>query len=114
MRFLRQRRSHAGEVRPSRSRLSTSAPRRHFSLASALRVSRSGLASSETIVGTRLLGPASWVLPLGVVFFVSPKLLHLLGAERFGVLMIALVTPLIASQLDFGITSAAVRGSPGA
>ena len=43
-----------------------------------------------------------------MVFVVSPKLLHLLGAERFGVLMIALVTPLIASQLDLGITSAAV------
>lgn len=54
-------------------------------------------------------GLASWLLPLGVVFIVSPKLLHLLGAERFGVLMIALVTPLIASQLEFGITSAAVR-----
>jgi O-antigen/teichoic acid export membrane protein len=54
-------------------------------------------------------GLASWVLPLGVVFVVSPKLLHLLGAERFGVLMIALVTPLIASQLELGITSAAVR-----
>jgi O-antigen/teichoic acid export membrane protein len=54
-------------------------------------------------------GLASWVLPLGVVFVVSPKLLHLLGAERFGVLMIALVTPLVASQLDFGINSAAVR-----
>ena len=56
-----------------------------------------------------LWGLASWALPLGVVFVVSPKLLHLLGAERFGVLMIALVTPLIASQLEFGITSAAVR-----
>ena len=54
-------------------------------------------------------GLASWALPLGVVFVVSPKLLHLLGADRFGVLMIVLVTPLIASQLDFGITSAAVR-----
>jgi O-antigen/teichoic acid export membrane protein len=54
-------------------------------------------------------GLASWVLPLGVVFIVSPKLLHLLGAARFGVLMIALVTPLIASQLEFGITSAALR-----
>lgn len=51
----------------------------------------------------------SWALPLGIVFVISPKLLHLLGAERFGVLMIALVTPLIASQLDLGITSAAVR-----
>lgn len=54
-------------------------------------------------------GLISWVLPLGIVFVVSPKLLHLLGAERFGVLMIALVTPLIASQLELGITSAAVR-----
>ena len=54
-------------------------------------------------------GLASWALPLGVVFVVSPKLLHLLGAERFGVLMIALVTPIIACQLEFGITSAALR-----
>lgn len=54
-------------------------------------------------------GLATWVLPLSIVFVVSPKLLHLLGAERFGVLMIALVTPLIASQLELGITSAAVR-----
>ncbi len=54
-------------------------------------------------------GLASWILPLGVVFVVSPKLLHLLGAERFGVLMIALVTPLVASQIDLGIGVAAVR-----
>lgn len=55
-------------------------------------------------------GLASWALPLAIVFIISPKLLHLLGAERFGVLMIALVTPLIAVQLDLGITTAAVRG----
>lgn len=54
-------------------------------------------------------GLASWALPLIVVFLVSPKLLRLLGPERFGVLMIALVTPLVASQLEFGVTSTAVR-----
>ena len=59
--------------------------------------------------GRALWGLASWALPLVVVFVVSPKLLHALGADRFGVLMIALVTPLIAAQLDFGIASTAVR-----
>jgi len=54
-------------------------------------------------------GLANWALPLAVVFLVSPRLLHLLGAERFGALMIALVTPIIACQLDFGVTSAALR-----
>jgi len=54
-------------------------------------------------------GLASWALPLVVVFLVSPKLLHAIGPSRFGVLMITLVTPLIAIQLEFGITSAAVR-----
>ncbi len=54
-------------------------------------------------------GFASWALPLGVVFVVSPRLLHAIGPDRFGVLMIALVTPLIASQLEFGLSSAAVR-----
>lgn len=59
--------------------------------------------------GRAFWGLASWALPLVVVFIVSPKLLHALGADRFGVLMIALVTPLIAAQLDFGIASTAVR-----
>jgi O-antigen/teichoic acid export membrane protein len=54
-------------------------------------------------------GLASWALPLVVVFIVSPKLLHAAGPGRFGVLMIVLVIPLIATQLDLGITSAAVR-----
>jgi O-antigen/teichoic acid export membrane protein len=54
-------------------------------------------------------GLASWAFPLVVVFLVSPKLLHAIGPSRFGVLMIALVTPLIASQLEFGLSSAAVR-----
>ena len=56
-----------------------------------------------------LCGLGSWVCPLLVAFIVSPKLLHATGPDRFGVLMIVLVTPLIASQLELGITSAAVR-----
>jgi O-antigen/teichoic acid export membrane protein len=54
-------------------------------------------------------GLASWALPLAVVFVISPKLLHLLGADRFGVLMVALITPLVAAQLDFGVSAAGVR-----
>lgn len=56
-----------------------------------------------------LWGLASWALPLAVIFFVTPPLLRALGAERFGVLMICLVMPLLATQLDFGITTLAVR-----
>lgn len=67
------------------------------------------MAPPQRLSARAFWGLASWALPLVVVFVVSPKLLHLLGAERFGVLMIALVTPLIAAQLDFGITSAAIR-----
>ncbi len=44
-----------------------------------------------------------------MLFIVSPKLLHATGPDRFGVLMIVLVIPLIASQLELGIASAAVR-----
>ena len=54
-------------------------------------------------------GLASWLLPLIIVFLLTPRLLHLLEPERFGILMIVLVTPVIASQLDFGIGSSAVR-----
>ena len=54
-------------------------------------------------------GLASWALPLAVVFLLTPKLLYALGAERFGVLMLIFVTPLIAAQLDFGIASTSVR-----
>ena len=54
-------------------------------------------------------GLASWVLPLVVVFLVTPRLLHLLAAERFGILMIVLVTPVIAAQFDLGLASSAVR-----
>jgi len=67
------------------------------------------LTSSARLSTRAFWGLASWVLPLGVVFVVSPRLLHLLGAERFGALMIVMVTPLVASQLDLGISSAAVR-----
>ncbi len=56
-----------------------------------------------------LWGLASWAFPLAVIFFVTPPLLRALGAERFGVLMICLVMPLLATQLDFGITTLAVR-----
>ena len=44
-----------------------------------------------------------------MLFVVSPKLLHATGPDRFGILMIVLVLPLIASQLELGIASAAVR-----
>ena len=54
-------------------------------------------------------GLASWLLPLIVVFLLTPRLLHLLGPERFGILMIVLVTPVIATQLDFGLALSAVR-----
>ncbi|HVE89262.1 MAG TPA: oligosaccharide flippase family protein [Burkholderiaceae bacterium] len=54
-------------------------------------------------------GLASWLLPLIVVFLLTPRLLNLLGAERFGMLMIVLVTPVIATQLDFGVAASAVR-----
>jgi len=56
-----------------------------------------------------LWGLASWALPLAVVFAVTPALLRALGPERFGMLMIVLVTPLLASQFEFGITSSGVR-----
>ena len=56
-----------------------------------------------------LWGLASWALPLAVVFVVTPFLLRALGPERFGVLMIILVTPLLAGQLEFGISSSSVR-----
>ena len=56
-----------------------------------------------------LWGLASWARPLGVVFAVTPALLRALGPERFGVLMIILVTPMLASQFEFGITSSGVR-----
>jgi hypothetical protein len=55
------------------------------------------------------VGLASWALPLAVVFAVTPSLLRALGPERFGVLMIILVTPLLASQMELGITSSSVR-----
>lgn len=56
-----------------------------------------------------LWGLASWALPLALVFVVTPFLLRALGPERFGILMIILVTPLLASQMEFGITSSSVR-----
>jgi len=58
-------------------------------------------------------GLASWALPLAVVFVISPKLLQILGEGRFGILMLALVTPLIACQLELGVTSAGVRSVAG-
>ena len=48
-------------------------------------------------------------MPLLVVFLLTPQLLYLLGPERFGILMVALVTPAIASQIDLGLASSAVR-----
>ena len=56
-----------------------------------------------------LWGFAGWLLPLLVVFLLAPRLLYLLGPERFGILMIVLVTPAVASQVDFGLGVSAVR-----
>jgi len=52
---------------------------------------------------------SSWLLPLIIVFLLTPRLLHQLGTARFGVLMIVLITPIIATQLDLGLGSSAVR-----
>lgn len=65
--------------------------------------------SAPRLSARALWGLASWALPLAVIFFVTPSLLRALGAERFGVLMICFVTPLLAAQLDLGITALAVR-----
>ena len=65
--------------------------------------------SARRLSARALWGLASWALPLAVIFLVTPSLLRLLGAERFGVLMICFVTPLLAVQLDCGITALAVR-----
>lgn len=56
-----------------------------------------------------LWGLASWALPLAVIFAVTPLLLSTLGSERFGVLMIILVAPALASQMDLGITTSSIR-----
>ena len=56
-----------------------------------------------------LWGLASWLVPLLIAFVLIPQLLHLLGPERFGILMVALVTPAVASQIDLGLASSAVR-----
>ncbi|MEP6607099.1 MAG: oligosaccharide flippase family protein [Burkholderiaceae bacterium] len=56
-----------------------------------------------------LWGFAAWALPLAVVFVLTPTLLRLLGQDRFGVLMLVFVTPLIAAQLDLGIASNGIR-----
>ena len=65
--------------------------------------------SARRLSARALWGLASWALPLAVIFIVTPPLLRSLGAERFGVLMICFVTPLLAVQFDFGLTSLAVR-----
>jgi len=56
-----------------------------------------------------LWGLASWALPLGLIFFITPPLVRELGPARFGILMTVLVAPLLASQLDFGISTSSVR-----
>jgi O-antigen/teichoic acid export membrane protein len=56
-----------------------------------------------------LWGFASWALPLALIFVVTPSLVHALGPARFGIVMLIFVTPLLASQLDLGICSSAVR-----
>jgi O-antigen/teichoic acid export membrane protein len=67
------------------------------------------LSSNSRLSARAFWGLLSWALPLAIVFVISPRLLHLLDAGRFGVLMIALITPLLAAQMDFGIVSVGVR-----
>lgn len=56
-----------------------------------------------------LWGFASWALPLALIFVVTPSLVHALGPARFGIVMILFVTPILASQIDLGLSSSAVR-----
>lgn len=56
-----------------------------------------------------LWGLTGWAVPLVIVFLVMPRLLRVLGAETFGVLMIVLITPLIAVHIDFGMLTAGTR-----
>ncbi len=51
----------------------------------------------------------AWALPVTVVFLLTPVLLADLGPHRFGVLMLVLLVPTIAVQLDFGIGATAIR-----
>lgn len=46
---------------------------------------------------------------MGIVFVCAPLLLSTLGASRFGVLMIVLLIPSLAVQLDFGLGTSAIR-----
>ena len=57
----------------------------------------------------RFGGFASWLVPLFVVFLLTPRLLHLLGPERFGISDGRAGNPAIASQMDLGLASSAVR-----
>jgi len=52
---------------------------------------------------------ASYVVPVLISLVAMPIVFRILGASSFGVLSIALLSPALATSLDFGFTSAAVR-----
>jgi O-antigen/teichoic acid export membrane protein len=71
-------------------------------------------APDHAVRGTRLStralwGLASWALPLALIFFITPSLVRELGAQRFGILMMLMVAPVLASQFDFGLAASGVR-----
>ena len=49
-------------------------------------------------------------LPFILLLLVTPILLHVLGRERYGALVLFNLVPQIAGQLDLGISTAATRG----
>ena len=68
------------------------------------------MADMESRLVTRAFwGLVGWGVPLIVVFFVTPPLLHALGVERFGVLMTVFIAPVIAVHLDFGLVTVGMR-----
>lgn len=52
---------------------------------------------------------AAWLMPVAVVFVLTPPLLQQLGAAGFGVLMLVLLVPTMAVLCDFGLGATAVR-----
>lgn len=51
----------------------------------------------------------AWLMPVAVVFVLTPPLLQQLGTAGFGVLMLVLLVPTMAVLCDFGLGATAVR-----
>jgi len=58
---------------------------------------------------TALTSLTSYAFPVLISLVAMPIVFRLLGASRFGILSIALLSPALAASLDLGVTSAAVR-----